>query len=392
MEEPQNKQVHERGFDVIDQLLTRAKLDPVNDLKPLVQDIYFGDSIASDDLKLFEVEQSMLDYLLEGNSLVIRGDATENAVCCTKNATYSFKIAEISNPLLLTTNINFPETIDESRPREIQKSNVFFMTNSYFTMSQDKPRLHKLKNLLEMNLYFGKAIDQNSESKKYGIKDLLEIIQSSEEEIYNYLNYIEAFQIDGYWRLLEFGYFNKLLDDILKVIDDNSMSYELVSVEEIYSDLQGIYSLSILRQMMNYFFTQNPDDCELYAIKKEKIICFYAESLLRSTLKMNYNEFLAILRRSLPNALKFDFNPKYIQSICYIEEPYIYYLNMLDLPDEIEKRFKVLFEKRKKWTSDELSAFIKDLCSHNTTEINNALTKYCRPFNHNGIRYYTSRI
>ena len=67
MEEPQHKQVHERGFDVIDQLLTRAKLDPVNDLKPLVQDIYFGDSIASDDLKLFEVEQSMLDYLLEGN-------------------------------------------------------------------------------------------------------------------------------------------------------------------------------------------------------------------------------------------------------------------------------------------------------------------------------------
>lgn len=29
------------------------------------------------------------------------------------------------------------------------------------------------------------------------MKDFLEFIQSSEEEIYNYLNYIEAYQIDG---------------------------------------------------------------------------------------------------------------------------------------------------------------------------------------------------
>ena len=33
--------------------------------------------------------------------------------------------------------------------------------------------------------------------RKYRINDLLEIIQASEEEIYNYLNYIEAFQING---------------------------------------------------------------------------------------------------------------------------------------------------------------------------------------------------
>lgn len=30
------------------------------------------------------------------------------------------------------------------------------------------------------------------------MKDFLEIIQSSEEEIYSYLNYIEAYKIDGW--------------------------------------------------------------------------------------------------------------------------------------------------------------------------------------------------
>lgn len=75
-----------------------------------------------------------------------------------------------------------------------------------------------------------------------------------------------------------------------------------------------------------------------------------------------------------------------------MEEPYIYYLNALELPDDIEKRFKVLFDKRKKWPGDELIAFIKDLCSNDLTETNNALAKYCRPFTQNGIKYFSSRL
>lgn len=40
------------------------------------------------------------------------------------------------------------------------------MTNSYFILNKEKPKLQKLKNLLEMNLYMGKAIDQNSDAKR----------------------------------------------------------------------------------------------------------------------------------------------------------------------------------------------------------------------------------
>ncbi len=53
-------------MSTVDKLLFRAGID-TKDLKPLVQNIYFGESIVSDDLKLFEVDQNMLDYLLEGN-------------------------------------------------------------------------------------------------------------------------------------------------------------------------------------------------------------------------------------------------------------------------------------------------------------------------------------
>lgn len=153
-----------------------------------------------------------------------------------------------------------------------------------------------------------------------------------------------------------------------------------------------MYSLSLLKQVVNYFFTQDETDPTMYLIRKEKLYKFYAESLLRSTLKMNYNEFLLILRKTVPSEFRFDFKIEFIQSICYVEEPYIYYLNCLEMPDDIEKRFKFLFEQRTKWPEVELAAFIGDLCSHNKTDISNALTKYCRAFTHNSVRYYTSRL
>ena len=197
---------------------------------------------------------------------------------------------------------------------------------------------------------------------------------------------------EGYWRLLEFGFYNKLIDEILKCIDDNSLSFTKLTVEEIYSDLQGIYGLSILKQVVNYFFTLIEADGQIYRLKRERLFKFYAESLLRSTLKMNYNEFQVILLKTLPYALNYDFKLEYIQSISYVEEPYIYYLNSIDMPDNIEKRFKCLFERRTKWPAVELSVFVADLCNNNTTEISNALTKFCRPFNQNGVKYYTSRM
>ena len=62
--------------------------------------------------------------IILNSSLIIRGNETENAVCCTKNATFSFKVAEISNPLLLTTNLKFPDVIDKTIERSGQKTIV----------------------------------------------------------------------------------------------------------------------------------------------------------------------------------------------------------------------------------------------------------------------------
>jgi hypothetical protein len=43
------------------------------------------------------------------------------------------------------------------------------MTNSYFVMQKEKPRLSKLRNLLEMNFYCGKALDDNSDAVRVNL-------------------------------------------------------------------------------------------------------------------------------------------------------------------------------------------------------------------------------
>jgi hypothetical protein len=45
------------------------------------------------------------------------------------------------------------------------------MTNSYFELAKEKPKLQKLRNLLEMNFYCGKSSDMNNDARKVNTFD-----------------------------------------------------------------------------------------------------------------------------------------------------------------------------------------------------------------------------
>ncbi len=62
------------------------------------------------------------------------------------------------------------------------------MTNSYFVMQKEKPRLSKLRNLLEMNFYCGKALDDNSDAVKVNL--IIDIFMFIFVFIAIYLNFL----------------------------------------------------------------------------------------------------------------------------------------------------------------------------------------------------------
>ena len=103
---------------------------------------------------------------------------------------------------------------------------------------------------------------------------------------------------------------------------------------------------------------------------------------------MRLHEFESMWKESVP---EFETDIKMLDGLAYIEENQIHYLNIFDLPDDIERRFKFLFEKRKKWPLDDIKAYISDLCN-DSSEVNSFLAKYCRSFNQNGVKYFSSRM
>jgi hypothetical protein len=103
---------------------------------------------------------------------------------------------------------------------------------------------------------------------------------------------------------------------------------------------------------------------------------------------MRLHEFESLWKQSIP---EFEVDNKMLHGLAYIEENQIYYLNLFDLPDDVERRFKFLFEKRKKWPFDDLKIYISDICA-DSAEVNALLARYCRSFSQNGAKYFSSRM
>jgi sister chromatid cohesion protein DCC1 len=318
--------------------------------------------------------------------LVIRGDENENAVCWSNDKTFAFKVAEISNPLFASSNLILSDNKQiDNQTTTLKLAKINFMTSTYFELSQTRPKLTKLKYLLELNLFCGTSNDLlNNFSKKYTIDDFLNEIQSSETEIYTYLNYLEAYNIDGYWRLIDFDYFVGLVEQILKLIDENSWSYDEIQIEQLYADLKDLYPLCILKQFVKYYLIKK--DLQNYQINRLKICRLYAEILLKKTFKMRFDEFMNLWQKCVPFSMNIDVSM--LNGLAYREDNYVVYLNLVDLPDDIDKRFKFLFEKRKKWSFDEIRNYFSDIIG---SDLNTLIVRNCRAFNENGIKYVTSK-
>ncbi len=57
------------SIEIVNELIEKAKLNK-NELKPLVQNIYLAKSLAADDIKLLELDEEKLQYLLERNRYI----------------------------------------------------------------------------------------------------------------------------------------------------------------------------------------------------------------------------------------------------------------------------------------------------------------------------------
>ncbi|ERE47997.1 sister chromatid cohesion protein DCC1 [Cricetulus griseus] len=352
----------------VDATLQVAKLNAA-ELLPTVHCLSFGpgsSGAAAGDFCLLELEPALCQQLEAGHSFVIRGDKDEQAVLCGKDKTYDLKIADTSNMLLVIPGCKTAEQLKREETQEnIVHTEIFGFSNNYWELRRCRPKLKKLKKLLMENTYEGPDSHKEGDPSrsKYTTEDLLDQIQASEEEIMAQLQTLNACEIGGYWRILEFDYEIKLLNHVTQLVDSESWSFSKVPLTVCLQELGPL----------------EPEEMIEHCLK-----CYGKK----------YVEEALVDRSSRPEI--------------------IFLLKVDDLPEGTQERFNSLFSLREKWTEEDIAPYIRatntplclhslpmillleemeairDLCGEKQS-IGTLLTKYSRSSMQNGVKVYNSR-
>uniref|UniRef100_A0A8C5MNC6 Sister chromatid cohesion protein DCC1 n=1 Tax=Leptobrachium leishanense TaxID=445787 RepID=A0A8C5MNC6_9ANUR len=375
--------------------LQTAKLN-LQDLRSTVQCLSFNQAFNSGDYCLMELDDALCKEIEAGGSLVIRGDKSDHAVLCSTSKTFDLKIADTSNLLLFIPGCQTPDQL----PADQQELNVVHheiagFSNHYWELRKCRPKLKKLKKLLTENPYEGPENEQKGDSvaSLYTTEDLLNQVQSSNEELLQHLKVVHARNINGFWRLLDFDYEMKLLNYVTQLVDSESWSFSRVPLKESLEELRPLEPEEMIEHCLNCYGEKLCDgDVVYFALSEDKICRATAQMLLQNAVKFNLAEFQEVWQQSVPEGMTTRMDQlKGLALVDRTSRPEtVCLLKTEDLPEDTQERFNNLFTMREKWTEADIAPYIKDLCGEKQT-IGALLTKYARSSVQNGVKLYNSR-
>lgn len=354
-----------RSIKTLNQILQLAKLSE-SDILPTSQAIYFGDGNAhtcTENYKLLELDQTLLNCLMEGKSLRIIGADDENAVLCNENKSYDLVECETSNSLLMVEGLKFCDDIKNDTRRHISDVTTLGTFYTYLSPIHGKPKLKKLLTLLNKTAYKGPEHEfQIEPSDLYTFEELQNLIQSSPEELKTALKDLNTVTVNGKIRVLEFEYHFRVLSYMLKLIEENSWALDEIDYEETVSALEEIVPLEILNSLFDLYTEHSKciDSHQLYRYT-EKVARFFAQVLLYNAGKFNLSEFLQAWKDSVPEGMVVDESLLYgIAIVDRKAKPnVIRAFPEESLPDNVVERFGALFEAKENWTSAEIGPYIR---------------------------------
>ncbi|XP_060593222.1 sister chromatid cohesion protein DCC1-like [Ruditapes philippinarum] len=395
-----------RNLKEIDAVLDFAKL-PREEIKPKTQSIYFSKQLDNEGVKLIELDKTVLQAFENGEKVVIRGDKEDSAVLCTNTQTYDIKEGEVSNAMLLLTDLNYGNSLESTGDAQVEYREVNTVIHTFFELRPCKPRLAKLRTMLNENPYSGQASeeDEDHQGKKYTFNEILDLVQGSETEIMKALDKMQALVINGYWRVLDFDFLVQVMTHLLQLCDENDWTHTGIPIEECVSVLQELFPRNVIEHVLKNFSTklssnttEDDDeekmqiDIDYYRLDEDKVCRFFAEQILKHARKFNLNQFLSTWEKSVPEGMKTTLFQ--LEGMALIDRQstpeVICYLSADTLPEDINERFDFLFRTKEKWTLEEITPYIKDL-ETDKMNISAMLTKFARASTTNGVKMYNSR-
>lgn len=384
-----------RKLQDVNEILHFAKLSE-DDVIATSQALFFtSNHDQAHNFRLMEINNDLLNAIKENQNVCIKGEDDDEVVICTKNSTLHVIEAETSNSLLLVKPIKYYNSIQADTERVVHNIEGSAIFQEYLQINIGKPHLKKLHSLLNDTIYKGPEHEYELQNRKlYSLRELKSLVQASDEELLDALNCMDVVEIDGKIRKLDFEFHFRVLSFMLKLIEENSWHLDGIDFDETCGVLKDVVPLDVLKGLFEKYTEESRmiDRVQFYRYKETKVCTFFARVLLKEAGKFNLNDFLQAWKGSVPEGMVPNedmlhgiaiLNKKSSPNvICAFEEDV--------LPDNIEDRFKVLFEAKDKWSVPEITPYIRQLATKQQ-DVNALLAKHARASKVEGFKYYSAK-
>ena len=287
-----------------------------------VQLLRFSPHLNAQELKLMELPSDVLEALKKGDRVVVRGDPSDEAVLCTGNRTYELKIAETSNALLLSPDLFVPSNAQFQRfgDGSLVSSQVVACLGDYFELRCCQPKTQKLRELLSECPYKGPEYEGGlvdlgaSESMdtfpegvqkkrkgphKYTVEELKERVQASDAELLASLEQQQACPVDGFWRVFDPDYRDRVVLSILTLLEEEDGNYFEVPLEGCMGKLLQLEPRFAIEHCLKWYGTAFTSDMGGKVSSRLDGMCpFNLAIQIRGLLQAVRRKGLSVLRRA----------------------------------------------------------------------------------------------
>ncbi|KAL4585772.1 hypothetical protein LXL04_010398 [Taraxacum kok-saghyz] len=329
-----------------------------------------------DDLLLLELDEKLLPDVIN-QKVSLRGQPNEDAVLCTHSKTYALKFVGTSNSVFLVPPPH-QYSVDEKTP-EINSASVLKVAPGTMELVEVAPKIDKLKLLLSENPYKSDELNEIHETGLYQWDDLINRVQASDEELRSALKVLPALEINGYWRIIDFKY----MDRILNMLINNSLlnDWPLNSLNEddvIESLVNDGFPRLIARHCLEVYGSKT-DGGSVWQLDERRVCVHFAKGVLLSFGKMKMESFMKEWSRKVPGGMVVSF--EMLEGEVLVEklgiQCWVYSFSVSSLPSDPGNRFSRLFQERVKWEWKDLQPYIRDLSVPGLTS-DGLLLKYTR--------------
>lgn len=274
----------------------------------------------------------------------------------------------------------------------MRSADIISRAQNYLEPKEILPKIERLYTLLPVVSVERITAGQLHDIENLGLSttQLLGQIQASELQLKRALQDMFAIELNQKWKVIK--EFDQIILELCKAVSDESLSINgvnAVEVTAIINSAEQVYPPWAIEHAL--FQISSEYDGSEYVLDPKKLAIRVGYLLLQKSSRMNLDEFTFLWESTVPDGVEIEVAN--LLNFAYFGDDKTKTINFLDplsLPNEAIQLFERLFQIKKKWSEEELSALTNRVTPPGKKS-SVIIQKYCRAVTAGGKKLYTSK-